>query len=334
MSLLSWLLVILAGLSLAAMVVSITIANRSAREARSTIFPIVREEETIRARRARIVSSVTGVIAAIMAGAFFLSGQLSSLSIPGPQLLPEFVANDKSPVKEQEIPIAPSETPLPPTQEQQTLAPSQVAMATIRPSAAATLSATVTSTPVPPTLTPAPPSPSPTVAPSKSRTSMLPSPPPTTSSPILAPDSVQIGPIAFTTEISDRREPISPTTIFSETVNQVYAAFPYSGMQDGLTWTQIWYFNDVEFSRGEETWGWGSADRSYVFTKPVGAGNYRLELYVNDDLVASGAFTIRGPIAVGGPETLESPGTPESSETPETPGTPGSPESTATAESP
>ena len=45
MSLFSWLLVILAGLSLAAMVVSLTIANRSAREARSTIFPIVREEE-------------------------------------------------------------------------------------------------------------------------------------------------------------------------------------------------------------------------------------------------------------------------------------------------
>jgi hypothetical protein len=66
MSLLSWLLVILAGLSLAAMVVSITIANRSAREARSTIFPIVREEETVRARRARIATSVTGVIAAIM----------------------------------------------------------------------------------------------------------------------------------------------------------------------------------------------------------------------------------------------------------------------------
>jgi hypothetical protein len=39
MSLLSWLLVILAGLSLAAMVVSITIANRSAREARSTRRP-------------------------------------------------------------------------------------------------------------------------------------------------------------------------------------------------------------------------------------------------------------------------------------------------------
>src|SRR3990172_8522044 len=87
MSLLSWLLVTLAGLSLAAMVVSMIVAQRAAREARSTIFPIVREEETTRARRARILSSLTGVIAAILAGAFFLSGQLPSSMIP-PFMIP------------------------------------------------------------------------------------------------------------------------------------------------------------------------------------------------------------------------------------------------------
>ncbi len=281
----------------------------------------MREEETVRARRARIVSSVTGVIAAIMAGAFFLSGQLPSLSVPVPQLLAEFVPKVESPATEEEIPVAPTETPLPPTEEQPTPTRSQVATATDQPSAGVTLPAPATPTPVPPTLTPAPPSPGPILAPSATSTSVPPSPT-AISSPVPAPASVQMGPIAFTTQISNRREPISPTHVFSDTVNQVYAAFPYSGMRNGLTWTQIWYFNDVEFSRGEETWEWGSTDRSYVFTKPVGAGNYRLELYVNDDLVASGAFTIRGPVAIGGPETQESTETPES------------PEGTATAESP
>jgi hypothetical protein len=335
MSLLSWLLVILAGLSLAAMVVSITIASRSAREARSTIFPIVREEETARARRARIVSSVTGVIAAIMAGAFFLSGQLSSVSVPGAQLLAEFGPKVESPATEEEIPVATTETPLPPTEEQLTPPPTQMPTATDEPSASVTLSATATPTPTPvlPPLTPAPPSPSPTLAASATSTSIPPSPTPA-SSPIPAPTSVQMGPIAFATQIGDRREPIDPTTVFSDTVNQVYASFPYSGMRNGITWTQIWYFNDVEFSRGEETWEWGSDDLSYVFTKPVGAGDYRLELYVNDDLVASGAFTVRGPVAVGGPETRETPETPESTETLESPGTPEIPEGTATAESP
>jgi hypothetical protein len=93
-------------------------------------------------------------------------------------------------------------------------------------------------------------------------------------------------------------------------------------MRNGLAWTQVWYFNDAEFSRGVETWEWGDSDRSYVFTKPVGAGDYRLELYVNDDLVAEGEFTITGPVAVGGPETpevTETPEVPEGSTTPESP---------------
>jgi hypothetical protein len=114
-----------------------------------------------------------------------------------------------------------------------------------------------------------------------------------------------MGPIAFTAEINDRREPINSTTVFSDTVSRVYAAFPYNGMRNGLTWTHVWYFNDAEFSRGEETWKWGSADRSYVFTKLVGSGEYRLELLVNDELVASGAFTVSGPAAIGGPTTRE-----------------------------
>jgi hypothetical protein len=324
MSLLSWLLVILAGLSLAIMVISISIANRSAREARSTIFPIVREEETIRARRARIATSVTGVIAAIMAGAFFLSGQLPSLSIPIPTLPAELVAIVESPATEEVTPATPTNTPtetsIPPTEEQ-TPTPTQVALATDQPSADETPSPPTTSTLVLPTLTPTPTIPTPTLAGSATPTPIPPSPT-LAGSPIPAPASVQLGPIAFTTQISERREPISPTTVFSDTVSRVYAAFPYTGMRNGLTWTQIWYFDDVEFSRGEESWEWGSADRSFVFTNLVGSGDYRLELYVNDDLVASGAFRVRGPIAVGGPETRESPGTPESpggTETPESP---------------
>jgi hypothetical protein len=78
-------------------------------------------------------------------------------------------------------------------------------------------------------------------------------------------------------------------------------------MRNGLDWTQVWYFNDIEFSRGEDSWEWGSTDRSYIFTKLVGPGDYRLELYVNDDLLTSGEFTVRGPVAIGGPETSESP---------------------------
>lgn len=304
MSLLSWLLVILAGLSLAAMVVSLTIASRSAREARSTIFPIVREEETVRARRARIATSVTGVIAAIMAGAFFLSGQLPSPSVVFQQAPAEVIAVVESPVAETEAPPAPTETPLPRSDEQTAPASSQVVPDTEQSPPDEPSPPPATSVPVVPTSTPVPPTLTPSLIPSATPTSVPPSPTPA-GTPIPAPASVQMGPIAFASQVTDRREPTNPTTIFSDTVSRVYATFPYNGMRNGLTWTQIWYFNGAEFSRSEDNWEWGSADRSYVFTKPVGAGDYRLELYVNDDLLASGEFTVRGPVAIGGPDTPE-----------------------------
>ncbi len=332
MSILSWLLVTLAGLSLAAMVVSLTIANRAAREARSTIFPIVREEEAVRARRARIATSLTGVIAAIMAGAFFVSGQLPPAAILPQQAPPEVVAVAESPVAETEPPPSSTEAPLPPTEEQEVPTNNQVVLVTEQQPTGETPSPPATPTPLPPM-------PTPTLALPATPTSVPPSPTPA-DTPVPAPVSVQIGPIAFTTQVTDRREPISPTTVFSDTVSRVYASFPYNGMRNGLNWTQVWYFNGIEFSRGEQSWKWGSTDRSYVFTKLVGAGEYRLELYVNDDLLTTGEFTVRGPVAIGGPGIRESPGTRESLETggtpenPEPTGTSGAPESLGTPESP
>ena len=306
MSLLSWLLVTLAGFSLAMMVVSLTIASRSSREARATIFPIVREEEAIRARRARITASLMSVIAAIMAGAFFLSGQ-----IPSPTVLPQpatagVVAVVESLAVETAVPTempVPTETPVPPVAEPQlreeTTPSVDQTLPTAQPTASETLPPTMTVTPLPP-------SPTSTLAPTSTATPVPPSPTPA-GTPVPAPASAQMGPIAFTTQITNRREPISPTTVFSDTIDRVYAAFPYSGMQKGVNWTQVWYFNGIEFVRGQETWEWGGTDRSYVFTQLVGAGDYRLELYVNDELLASGEFTVQGPVAVGGPESPETP---------------------------
>ncbi|MEJ2555699.1 MAG: hypothetical protein P8186_05630 [Anaerolineae bacterium] len=303
MSLLSWLLVTLAGFSLAMMVVSLIIANRSSREARATIFPIVREEETIRARRAHITASLMGVIAAIMAGAFFLSGQIPSPTVLPQQATAEAVAVVESLAVETAVPTA-TPVPLvaePQTRDEATPAADQTSP-TSQPTASETLPPTMTATPMPP-------SPTSTRAPSSTPTPVPPSP--TAAGTLVpAPASAQMGPIAFATQITNRRDPISPTTVFSDTIDRVYAAFPYSGMQKGVNWTQVWYFNGIEFVRGQETWEWGGTDRSYVFTQLVGAGDYRLELYVNDELLASGEFTVQGPVAVGGPESPESPENP------------------------
>lgn len=326
MSLLSWLLVTLAGLSLAVMVVSLSIANRSAREVRATIFPIVREEETVRMRRARITASVTGVVAAIMAGAFFLSGQLSSPVFPSQPAPAALVSLSISPTATLEVTSTPTE--IPPSLMPEQVAPTQsvVVLITAQPLPSPGLPPPATSTAVAPAIVP-------TLSPSAT-SGVLPTSPTPVTSPVPAPTSVQLGPILFATQVTDRREAINPSSVFSETVSRVYAVFPYSGMRDGVKWAQVWYFNGIEFNRGEENWTWGSADRSYVFTRVVGAGNYRLELYVDGNLLASGNFLVEGPLAIGGPMTTQSSGTPgnritsESLETPESQGTsesPGSP---------
>jgi len=299
MSLLSWLLVVLAGLCLAAMVVSLIVANRSAREARATIFPIVREEEATRARRARIASSVMGVIAAIMAGAFFVSGKLPVAGVAPLQVPDKAIAVEEPAVIATQPALPPAETLPVPTAEQEIPTSSLVVLATVQPPSSETPTPLATSTSAAPTLTPSP------IA--SATSTRIPPSPTRASSPVAAPPNVIVGPVTFAAQINDRREAISPTLVFSDTLSRVYAVFPYSGMRNGLTWTQVWYFNDVEFNRDQESWKWGSSDHSYVFTKLVGAGDYRLELFVNDELAASGDFSVQGPLAVGGPRTQETP---------------------------
>ena len=332
MSLLSTLLVTLAGLSLATMFVSWLVASRSAREARITIFPIVREEEMTRARRARIMSSLTGVVAAIMAGAFFLSGQVAA-----PTAVPQMVAQAtlppraQPPVGDAQPPLGTAKAAAPPTIT--SLPPTTTALppstqpplgtntpaATVRPTTRPTLPPSVQPSPETATALPAATVP-PATASLTSTEAISDTPTPaggeTPASPPAAasaeppqanvvtplPPGAQIGPIAFSTQVTARRQPISPTTVFSDTVSRIYAVFPYRGMRDGMTWSQVWYFNGVEFNRGQDTWNWGATDLSYVFTKVVGVGTYRLELYVNNTLLSSGEFAVLGPAAIGGPE--------------------------------
>src|SRR5262245_35089561 len=67
-------LLILAALSLGATIIAVMVALRSQREASSAIFPIVREEETLRAQRARLSIFVWMAITAL-----FLGGWLATL---------------------------------------------------------------------------------------------------------------------------------------------------------------------------------------------------------------------------------------------------------------
>ncbi|MCS7261602.1 MAG: hypothetical protein NZ765_12640 [Anaerolineae bacterium] len=307
----SLLLAIVAVGCLLLMFLLLNVASRSISEARSSIFPIVREEGWARARRARLGAAIAALIAVGTASGFFsyaqpvlpeLSIDLSqevawlaeALTIRAPAM--QATPSETSPPEGEAYPDAPVPTPIQPVSV-------AMAVSTLTPTPtpsvptivhSPTPTASPTATPEPPTLTPT------STATSTPAPSVTPTPSPARSPVPPLPDAM-LGPITFAAEIDDRRNPIHPTQVFSNTVKRIYAVFPFRGMRRGVPWTQVWYFNGLEFLREEGIWEWGSQDRSYIFIKPVGAGTYRLELYVSTQLMASGEFTVLGPAAVGGP---------------------------------
>jgi hypothetical protein len=102
-----------------------------------------------------------------------------------------------------------------------------------------------------------------------------------------------MGPIQFATEITEEFEAVNPNDVFPNGSGTIYAVYPFSGMQKEVDFKSVWYRNGVELARDESKWQWGERARSYSFLVPRGTGLYKLELYVNDSVVASGLFEIR-----------------------------------------
>jgi hypothetical protein len=102
-----------------------------------------------------------------------------------------------------------------------------------------------------------------------------------------------MGPIQFAANITPNIEVIDPSSRFSQGTRSVYAVYPYSGMIDGVNFMAVWYQNGTELWRDEQVWRWGAKAQFYSFLNPPGEGLYKLELYVNDTVVATGLFEIR-----------------------------------------
>ncbi len=320
MSALPTILLIIAAVSMGATVIAILVAIRSSREAKSAIFPIVREEEALKAQRARVSIFVWLAITAL-----FFGGWLAAV---------RFIPTGNS-ATVSEVASAPSATAL-----AAAAAPNTPGVGTVAPTATPTLTNSddlelttnltdlTTDTPTPPTFTPMP-APSATSTPVPPTATPSPSPPPTatntntptatitpTSTPSAtptptpttladgarapttaprtpAPPDVRMGPIEFGLDVTDDLEIINPGTVFSPTVETVYAVYPFSGMSKGLDFAVVWYHQGVELAREEIEWPFGDRANSYSFIHPRGPGLYKLELYVNDTVVATKLFEIR-----------------------------------------
>jgi hypothetical protein len=320
-------LLILAAISMGATVIAALVAFRSQKEASSAIFPIVREEESNRARRARLSIFVWIAITAL-----FIGGWLATLRLnPGTTTTPDPAITSGEPTNESPIGQAvaqqdpPGEAaPSEPAQSEPTVAtiienpPTETAAPTAEapvsetplPSAPAETDTPPpppdtplppTDTPIPPTDTPVPPSPTPTdnptetptESPSATPTPAAPNPEATIAAPRTpAPSEVRVGPIQFATEITEDLEPVNPGKIFPNGIDAIYAVFPYWGMNRELDFKVVWYHNGTEISREEGKWQWGQQANLFVFIGPRGDGLYKLDLYVNDSVVATNLFEI------------------------------------------
>ncbi len=312
-------LLILAGVSIGAAVIAALIALRSAREARSAIFPIVREEETLRAQRARIATFVLSALTALFLGGWLATLRLGAptagdtvVAIPpveSPMIAfvtetviiatePPVAVPTATPV--QQAPAVPTATLLPPATLPPVSTTETAVEAAVGP--ATTVQPIPTEPPPPPpptqtplsTATPVPPTAVPTDTPAPTPTAtVIVAQMPTSGPRTPAPPGARMGPIQFASDITPNIEAINPGDLFPQSTESVYAVYPYSGMVDGLDFAAVWYQNGVELWRDEQKWRWGDRAQFYSFLNPPGDGLYKLELYVNDSVVATGIFEIR-----------------------------------------
>lgn len=121
-----------------------------------------------------------------------------------------------------------------------------------------------------------------------------------------------IGPITFATAITEDDQPIDAGTSFPGDIEEIHALFSYEGLSDSDTWERLWYQNDEEVGSGSGTWDAGESgtfDLSLTGGgEPLGAGTWKLELYINGELAQTGNFVIEAsatPDGTSGPVVSE-----------------------------
>jgi S1-C subfamily serine protease len=103
--------------------------------------------------------------------------------------------------------------------------------------------------------------------------------------------------LIFSDGITNDRRPTNPTYLLPSGIRQVYAFYDYEGMEDGWTWGQIWYHEGHEITSDTAAWSGGASGSSWVNLQPdhpLDPGAYRLELTVENELVAAANFTVAG----------------------------------------
>jgi hypothetical protein len=108
--------------------------------------------------------------------------------------------------------------------------------------------------------------------------------------------NTNFGPITFGTEI-EGNQLAGVGTEFDSGTEQIIAVFAYKNMRNGTKWGAVWKLNGQVAidQRNDGVWDDGATGTTGVSINLDGGlpdGEYELELYVNNNLAQSGAFTI------------------------------------------
>lgn len=106
----------------------------------------------------------------------------------------------------------------------------------------------------------------------------------------------EFGNITFALDASEEYDPIEAGVSFEEGITEIHAIFDYSGMSPDLTWQRVWFLDGVEILSNAAEWTGDESGRFDYFIDaggdPLSPGEWVLELYVEDELLATGSFVI------------------------------------------
>jgi len=106
-----------------------------------------------------------------------------------------------------------------------------------------------------------------------------------------------IGPITFATGATEDGNPVGASDTFTGEITEIHALFTYKGMADGTPWERGWHLDGKRVGSGSGVWDQGSTGVYHLSMnnggRPLDAGNWELEIYVDGEMLRSGQLVIK-----------------------------------------